>query len=189
MNRYSTFWRRFWAEWIDVLIFLPWFLAHHFVLKHPPKAAVLICWVTLYFLVLRGYKVVLHARFGQTAGKAVTRIRVMNIAEDRLPSIKQAFLREIGSIILSACTLGYWIYLITTHNFTAKARLASIFLSILFKLDFGWIVMEFVTMMTNKRRRAIHDFIASTVVVRTTIELATVVGLSSSAPLDSQTAI
>jgi hypothetical protein len=31
---------------------------------------------------------------------------------------------------------------------------------------FGWMLLEAVTMLTNAKRRAIHDFIAGTVVIR-----------------------
>jgi uncharacterized RDD family membrane protein YckC len=32
--------------------------------------------------------------------------------------------------------------------------------------DFAWFVAEILTMLSNEKRRAIHDFIAGTVVVR-----------------------
>ncbi len=35
---------------------------------------------------------------------------------------------------------------------------------------FGWWIAEIITMLTNEKRRAIHDYIAGTVVVRTNIE-------------------
>ena len=170
MNKYSTFWRRFWAEWIDILVFLPWIILNHFVRRFNPTTVVLICWVVLYFVVFRAYKIVLHARYGQTVGKAVTRIRVMNVAENRLPTATESFLREIGSVILSGCILGYWIYLISIHNYSPKAIHASVVLSVLYTLDWGWIALELVSMLTNSKRRAIHDLIAGTVVVRTTSE-------------------
>jgi len=37
----------------------------------------------------------------------------------------------------------------------------------------GWIWSEFIVMMTNKKRRALHDFIAGTVVVRRDSQLQT----------------
>jgi uncharacterized RDD family membrane protein YckC len=34
----------------------------------------------------------------------------------------------------------------------------------------GWFAAEILTLITNKKRRAVHDFIAGTVVVRTSIQ-------------------
>jgi hypothetical protein len=34
----------------------------------------------------------------------------------------------------------------------------------------AWLVLELLTMLTNPQRRALHDFIAGTVVVRTNVE-------------------
>jgi uncharacterized RDD family membrane protein YckC len=38
-------------------------------------------------------------------------------------------------------------------------------------LQLGWLFVELATMLTNSKRRALHDFIGGTVVVRTNLDV------------------
>jgi uncharacterized RDD family membrane protein YckC len=108
----------------------------------------------------------MHARFGQTIGKKAMRIRVMNINEDRIPTLGQAVLRDIGEIGPGILGSAYAIALILADKYTQEAMISTWFGLVLVYADLGWFALELSTMLTNKKRRALHDLIAGTVVVR-----------------------
>jgi uncharacterized RDD family membrane protein YckC len=62
--------------------------------------------------------VLLHARFGQTIGKMLTSVKVMNVSETAIPSLRQAFLRDVGYIAIDILTLAYFIYLVLGHKYS-----------------------------------------------------------------------
>jgi uncharacterized RDD family membrane protein YckC len=113
------------------------------------------------------YSVSLHAYRGQTVGKKAQHIRVMDVSEEKLPSLKQAMIRDIGTIVLSSSGFSYFVYLVVTHRYTDPLSLSTSWpLYILGFANLGWFPLEIVTMFTNSKRRAFHDLIAGTVVVR-----------------------
>ena len=63
----------------------------------------------------------------------------------------------------------YWILWFTNRYTDAHETEWAMIDSALNKLLFLWFVVEFATLLTNAKRRALHDFIAATVVIRTRI--------------------
>lgn len=126
----------------------------------------LVVWLAVRCTISWLYSILLHARYGQTLGKMVVGVKVLDVSEQRIPTLRQAFLRDSGYIILSALSLGYVIYLTATNqSLTGPDRLTPP-LQILAGAIFGWSLLEIITMLTNHKRRALHDWIAGTVVVR-----------------------
>ncbi len=126
----------------------------------------MIAWSVIHQVVYWLYTVILHARYGQTLGKMVTHVQVLDLSEERIPTLRQAFLREIGNIVLNTCSLVYFTYLILAgqnHHGTYFSALPGQILAWAF---LGWFLLEIVTMASNHKRRALHDYIAGTVVVR-----------------------
>jgi len=133
-------------------------------------AALLVSVESLAWLV---YTVTMHARFGQTVGKMATRVRVVDFQTERSISWRQAWLREVVPVLLSVGFLGWDVFLILTGRVSPSALASGEAPTVnrttwlLGALPLLWFVAEVVTMLTNKKRRALHDFIAGTVVVRT----------------------
>jgi hypothetical protein len=76
-------------------------------------------------------------------------------------------LRDVGSIVFSSCGLVYFIYLVVTRSYGGSDSLADHWLLIVLAfVNLGWFLLELATMFTNSKRRAFHDLIANTVVVR-----------------------
>ena len=91
----------------------------------------------------------------------------MDLSELRIPSWRQALLREIGTVVPSTCGLVYFIYLVLAKKYTMAASLENYWpLAALGFLNVGWFVLEITTMLANQKRRALHDLIAGTVVIR-----------------------
>lgn len=176
-KRYRTFGPRFWTGAVESCVFLPLSVTISFLLSlNIPRfpAAVLVIIQNLAWLI---YTVALHARYGQTIGKMVTRVRVIDSRTEGKISWGQAWLREGIPLFLSLGLIGYQVYEILSGRITASAlengqyeqNRTSLWLTLIPGL---WFMAEVLTMLTNRKRRALHDFIAGTVVVRTNIDYA-----------------
>lgn len=134
---------------------------------YPPIGkALLVIWTIFAFLAYSTYSVLMHARYGQTVGKKAAGIRVMNLDEDRLPSLRQAILRDIGEIGPGFISSAYIILLILTDRYSRDALTSNWALISLGFANLVWFALELATMLTNRKRRALHDLIAGTVVVQ-----------------------
>jgi uncharacterized RDD family membrane protein YckC len=163
--RYHTFWPRVGAAFIDGLVLLPltWILQPNtYEVKAP---AVVVVLTALGCLIPVLYSVLLHAHYGQTWGKMAVGVKVMNVEESRIPTLWEAFLRDIGEIALDLAGLVYLVGLVISGHYTVGDEYKSSFWDTLMWAGAAWSILEVVTMLTNRKRRAIHDFIAGTVVV------------------------
>lgn len=172
-SRYSTFWPRFLTGWVDNLVLWPIGFVTSVVFSfNIPKelAAFLIVMESLAWLI---YTVTMHARYGQTVGKMVTKVRVVDFRTEGMISWKQAWLRESIPMLLSLVFLGWEIFLVLSGSVSPRTFRTSEAMApgkgfwILMLIPFLWFVAEVLTMLTNEKRRALHDIIAGTVVVRT----------------------
>jgi uncharacterized RDD family membrane protein YckC len=166
-ERYKTFWHRAAAGFVDGLLFIPLNLVYLHL--QPPEYGVVASFTVEFFYCLIGilYVVLMHTKYGQTVGKMAAGVKVLDVSEERLPTLGQSCLREIGPIIFTALWLGYHIYLTTVYKDRFDFFIYSHSWKALALAGNGWTLLEIVTMLFNKKRRALHDFIAGTVVVRT----------------------
>jgi uncharacterized RDD family membrane protein YckC len=166
LPKYQTFWPRFWAGWIDVLIFVPIWLIDSWLANSRGLPLLLASWYILYTLSADIYSVTMHARYGQTIGKMVMGIRVLDLSESSL-SLRQALLRDAVPIVFSviAITQGVPLILVGLSPYYSVGEASWIDILTLGS-SLIWFGAELVTMLTNSKRRAIHDYIAGSVVVR-----------------------
>lgn len=112
------------------------------------------------------YSPIAHAVFGQTVGKWMTRIRVVGLRGEPL-GWGRAVLRDCLPLV--AC--GYWLFAYSGYLDTGNVpgdpgfRLSERD-SWLQDAQSVWVILEIASMFTNSRRRALHDFIAGSVVIR-----------------------
>lgn len=160
--KYQTGWLRLIAAFIDALVFLPLSLIEDNLLLPTENKLGFIFWIIFNASVTIAYSVLLHAKYGQTLGKMVLKVKIVDISENRPITLKQAFMRDlVGSIILTFAIILMFI------RFTDIQLIERGYDEFLYPWVFIWTLIELVTMLTNSKRRAIHDFIAGTVVVRT----------------------
>jgi uncharacterized RDD family membrane protein YckC len=163
-DKYSTFWPRFGAAFLDGFVVWPvlWLLEFGFAQASIPLRLVL-------YVILRAldpaYSIWMHGKYGQTLGKMACGIVVRDVSERRL-SMRQAVWRDIFQVALFPVGLfidiprilqGTDIFAPTTLTATDVLIVTSTFL---------WFSIEVITMLTNRKRRALHDFIAGSVVIR-----------------------
>src|SRR5690606_8529970 len=105
--------------------------------------------------VILGYSILMHARFGQTLGKMVSGVIVMDVSEVRLLSVGHAALREAGLIAIYVLALGFTFADIAFDLGSSTEEAAG---TILGYAALVWFVVEVITMLTNEKRRALHDW-------------------------------
>ena len=148
--QYAGFWRRFGAFWVDVLFLLP----------------------------LTGVAYLLgERRYGGTPGKLLLKTRIAMVDGSRVTT-QAAVLRYAVLFVLSVfssvailmSTLAMTDDVYFSLGYVARSQrlveTAPSWYAAVNVLMQIWIWGEFVTMLFNKKRRAVHDFIAGTVVVR-----------------------
>ena len=161
--KYQTFNKRWLASVIDSLIFLPFSLMA-FNYERANDLESYIIYSSLHVLLFTLYLVIGHAKYGQTLGKAVVRIKVFDVDEESRIGFKRAFLRE--SIWFFAQVVGL-VYLAFSNSGSIEQLplQESYFTSIVGGISTLWLLLEIVTMAFNARRRALHDLIAGSVVL------------------------
>ncbi len=166
--KYQTFWRRFWALNIDGLLFFPLSLLHVWIISTQIKGLPLFLWVLTTSAAHVLYFILMHAAFGQTIGKMITRVIVLDVHESKL-SYRQAVLRDIVPLIVWPLNI-HWAYSMA-YGGVSEMELMEIRTYQVVMYSWGaWAILELVTMLLNKKRRALHDFIAGSVVVKKPIK-------------------
>lgn len=165
-TKYKTGTRRLGAAIIDTLVFIPLISVDTYVRENINNRIGLLTWLCFYVAISISYSVFMHYKYGQTFGKMAAKIRLTTLDETGNLSLKQALLRDSFYILAETVGLIYF----SIQLFREDLLLADLLESF---DNFGgavalvWILLELVTMLTNRKRRAIHDFIAGSVVVKT----------------------
>lgn len=169
-RKYRTFWRRFFAEFVDALVLLPVSLITVWVWRH--AAAVPLPLLALHYLVssllIYIYEIYFLGTHGQTLGKMALGVVVMDVSEQRHVSYRQALLRNVAPLAVTLLLLPYQLFQILTGRFyllhsggrpDAVSWISNLILML-------WFLLEIVTMLFSSKRRALHDIIAGSVVVK-----------------------
>jgi uncharacterized RDD family membrane protein YckC len=172
----ASSWRRFAAALIDfVVLAVLFFLIGWVASVSKDLASVLIIAMGLLGLT---YQIFLHAKYGQTVGKALLSIRVVrsnNGARIQWPEALRRNSVDIAFVLVWLCLVPPIVWSLPSEAFASqgwsnlfnehlKSQLPKM-LETLDNLSLAWVMSEFVTMFFNKRRRALHDYLAGTVVV------------------------
>lgn len=171
---YSSFWQRFAAGWIDVLVVLPVFLLHMSLAGQSRLLAMVLDPIMESLYV--GYMIYCHGRFGRTIGKRVMQIRVIRTDGIRI-EWPEAWLRSLLDVVFAF--FGSVATLVALNAMTdADYRAAETWLGMknttafeppsLAWVTWGsliWACSHPIVILCNKRRRALHDFIAHTLVI------------------------
>lgn len=172
--QYAGFWKRFGSYWIDVLVMIPIMFLVFWGNEQSRLFQV------YYFIpgLLFGlwFHVYLVKRYGGTPGKILLKIKISKLDGSNV-EYKESILRYLVLFVLTMftsipmliATMGmsdaeYFSYdwmqrtAVMTEKLPAWHSFSTIAINV-------WIWSEFIVMLTNKKRRAIHDFIAGTVVI------------------------
>ncbi len=172
---YAGFWLRLGALLVDMVFLLPLILLVRWGQDHFRLFE--LYWLAPNLLLNLFLHVYLVGRFGGSPGKLVLGIRITRVDGSRV-GYARALLREAPTLVL------YFIYMIGLalpllsmseaqyqtlnhhHQYTELAKFAPTWVHWVDIANQAWIWSEFLVMLTNERRRALHDFLAGTVVIR-----------------------
>lgn len=161
-KKYRLFWRRFFSLIIDFFILLSFVKLETYIRASNIGATWELVLGLFTSLLIVGYSVLMHGRYGQTLGKMVTRIKVIDISEEKKITYKQASLRDILPILLLPITI-FKYYQVTLETTLLRSRpIGFLLLAALL-----WLILEIITMFFDKKRRSVQDLIAGSVVVKT----------------------
>jgi uncharacterized RDD family membrane protein YckC len=162
-DKYRTFWPRYWAGVIDGLVLLPLGGMSLWFWYRGGSAPEKVTWLVLATFGGLAYSIVLHAIWGQTLGKRLMGIRVLDVSGNRL-SVPQAFMRDLIGIVLALWGFPAQLDRMV-HGFSTQAATTGR-TDWLLVVSTALFAAELATMLTNPKRRAVHDFLAGSVVVR-----------------------
>lgn len=172
---YSTFWQRVGAYLIDFIILSP-LIAVDYLLGSSTRYFQLLMFIPGQLLAAYFY-IYLVRTYGGTPGKLLVGLRIA-MTDGSPVTYRAAFLRYAvlwvitilmtSSLILAALgmsdeafvSLGYM------ERGAALSANGAAWMGVVTVLMQVWFVASLVTILANKRRRALHDYIAGTAVVR-----------------------
>lgn len=151
LPRKATFWQRFAAALIDSFAVLAVFAPIIWLRTRFPEwneVLLLLCGVLSF-----SYEIVAHAKFGKTLGKHVMGARVVRLDYTSI-GWKEAWLRSSVSVAF-----------FVVESFLAGVEAAEMWTDTISILSQLWVWSEVIVMLCNEQRRALHDFIAGTLVI------------------------
>ena len=163
--KYATFRPRLATAFMDWLICIPFFS----LCSMAESGFESVTSQLIFYLVTSSawlvYSVGMHAQCGQTLGKKFARVIVLDVSERPL-SLRQALWRDSIGLVTWFLSLAVDIPRILQGVDLSNRDNLTRFDHVLMGAGLFWLVTEFVTMFTNDKRRAVHDFMAGSVVVR-----------------------
>ncbi len=185
-RKYNTFWRRFWANTIDgVIIYLPIVLLNYVLFyentvtgeksildylfsydRSFTNSDVTLAVISAFIYI--AYSVYLTGVHGGTLGKKAMGITVLDgDDEQNYIGIKRAVIRDLPYIIAECVSIIY--LLVVFGSGDGIALHTDPVMRIIDNLIGIWAIAELITMLGNERRRAIHDILANSVVMKKVI--------------------
>jgi uncharacterized RDD family membrane protein YckC len=172
---YGDFGSRLAAILIDLVFLAPLGLLSY--LMNPLDKNFQIAFIIFNFFIICWYQIYLVKKYGGTPGKLLAGLKIICINGTKA-GWKEAILRHSVGLALS---LAFNIVLINAMARADNSHYASLawtkknlYLTTFFPLFFNiekwlnniWSWSELVVLLTNKKKRALHDFIAGTIVVK-----------------------
>ena len=166
--RFGTAWLRFCASVVDGVIFAPLIALLHFLGPHIHSPALMLALWLAYSACAIAYRLLLHGFRGQTIGKMLLKVKVLDLSETPL-SMRQALVRDSPWILILLIQLP-WIAAfamaggnILQWDVEPPMPLVVMYLPVAFGL------LTAVALLLSSKRRALHDLLAGSVVVRTSV--------------------
>jgi uncharacterized RDD family membrane protein YckC len=175
--RYAGFWSRLGSLLLDLIIMLPLAILIAF---GSSKIRLFDIYTFIPIAILNlFYSVYLVQRYGGTPGKLIVGIRIRKIDGEPV-GYREAILRySVDFIFYVVLSIGFMIALfqindteyhaLSRHDQIIKTNTLLPFWFKYVQIAQGiWLWGELIVLLTNKKRRALHDFIAGTVVIHAT---------------------
>jgi uncharacterized RDD family membrane protein YckC len=161
MEKYQTFGRRFGAAILDSLVLLPINWGVSFVIVLISTTPTMLSWAVPGFISAL-YYILMHYYRGQTLGKMAAKVKVLDDSETPI-NFGQSIVRSLPQLFIPMFAVSF-----STADQSAAETIA-LLAGLIYGLTFLFSVANVVVCLANDKRRALHDFIAGTIVVRTDV--------------------
>ncbi len=165
LPKYQTFIKRAIAGFIDGLVFIPINLIGIFLID-TLGGDLVTSWAFVDTIIWTLYYVIGHGKYGQTLGKRAMGIKVLDCDEKSMIGYKRAFIRESVWFFVSILGLIYFSFIHKDYTLpdypVPYDTTVDDFLSLTTLI---WFILEIITMAFNSKRRALHDYMAGSVVI------------------------
>jgi uncharacterized RDD family membrane protein YckC len=172
---YAGFWARFASFILDALIMLPLI----FFILYLNGLGKNIFFYTLIPNLLFGlwYHIYLPKKYGGTPGKLIVGMKIIKLNGESI-DWKEAILRHsvllaltlFSIVMMTSCLISADETTFNSLGWLKRSEylmtLSPMFFLIYTWVSNIWIYSEFIVLLTNKRKRAIHDYIAGTVILK-----------------------
>lgn len=167
MEKYQTVGARFLASLIDSLLAIPVAIVTMIAanLFSSPKINFSLTIAMSVIPVL--YTILMHNFYGQTLGKMAMKVKVLDITE-RPITFTQSVVRSLPQlfpVFISASTLSHQILPQTDEVFPNDVF--GTILTVIYGLYSLWNIFDIIICLSSDKKRALHDLVAGTVVVKT----------------------
>ena len=175
---YAGFWARLLAAIVDIIVFIPIIVIFHYLQSINIRLTIFV--VVFYSCLFSAYSVYFNLKYGGTIGKLITGIRITKPDGNKI-QIKEALLRSSVDIfygLVFAIAQVYAIKKVDPNAYLVAGYMERVrltlplhpeFMKHMDKLNEVWYWSELIVLLFNKRKRALHDFIAGTVVIKKNI--------------------
>ena len=165
MEKYQTIGARFAALIIDGIVMIPFTslaaMSTDLIRTHnTPRVSFVL--TNMFNLIPVVYAVLLHAKYGQTLGKKVMKVKVLDISEKPV-TFTQAVIRSLPQMFPVFAGAGL-INISTRENPDYDAVQIAVIL--IAAASWIWRIADIVVCLSSEKKRALHDLIAGTVVVK-----------------------
>ena len=173
-NVYAGFWKRLGAAIIDMFILIPFAFLFYYIQSINITTAIVAAVINSFFFSI--YNVYLNLKYGGTLGKLAVGIRVTKPNGERI-GLREALLRSSVDIVYGLLLAVFQVYAISQVDYDAYLTAGYMEIVKLLVplypeyskytkiLSNVWYWSEMIVLLLNKRKRALHDFIAGTVVI------------------------
>lgn len=151
-DKYQTTGPRIIALVVDGLILLPLSIINIFIVNLNLSPIFTYSWVFIMTLAPSLYTIILHTLYGQTFGKMAAKVKVVDVNENPI-MLYHAVLRSLPQIFFSFAVI----------FFSKSNDDFQMLITVLYAI---WTVLNIIVFFVNDKRRALHDFVAGTIVVR-----------------------
>jgi uncharacterized RDD family membrane protein YckC len=172
---YAGFWKRIGAMLLDFVIVLPII----FLFQYLNGLDRTIYYYTMipYLLFFMWFHIYLVKRYGGTPGKLIVGIKIVKKNADSV-DWQASIMRYIITIALTLISMIIMIVSLSmiddstylNLDFWQRSKYLTELNPTLFKIQMWisniWVYSEFIVLLTNDRKRSIHDFMAGTVVIK-----------------------
>ena len=172
---YAGFWARFASFFLDALIMLPLI----FLILYLNGLGKNIYFYTIIPNLLFGlwYHIYLPKKYGGTPGKLIFGMKIIKLNGEEI-DWKEAILRHsilliltlLSVVMMASCLVSADETVFNSLGWLKRSEylmsLSPTFFLVYTWINNIWVYSEFIVLLTNKRKRAIHDYIAGTVIVK-----------------------